>query len=167
MRISNSIFAMAMAVALVAGCGDNSMNMGTADMKKPPGDMATTGGADMTVVANLTCSEVVQCQNMCTSSKCLSDCLKKGTTTAQMLNKVLDDCISATCADPQGDAAAGRCPGDGTPAGDMDCERCVSNSQRGTDDMVSSAKNGMCMPVTGDAACGKCVKELIDCANDA
>ena len=159
MRIS----ILAMAVALVAGCGDNNMNMGTPDLKKPAGDMTVVGGGDMAVVANLTCSEVVQCQNMCTSSKCLSDCLKKGTATAQMLNKVLDDCINAACVDPIGDAAAGRCP-DTTIMGD--CDKCVSNAQHGTDDMVTTAKNGTCAP-TNDTACGKCVKELIDCANDA
>jgi hypothetical protein len=80
-----------------------------------------------------------------------------------MLNKVLDDCINVACVDPVGDASAGRCP-DTTIMGD--CDKCVSNSQRGTDDQVPSAKNGTCAP-TNDPACGKCVKELIDCANDA
>jgi hypothetical protein len=161
MRIS----ILAMAVALVAGCGDNTMNMGTPDMKKT-GDMAMTTGADMTVVANLTCSEVVQCINMCTSSKCITDCQKQGTATAKMLNMVLETCLVDICSNPIGDAAAGRCPGDGTPAGDMDCDKCFSNAQHGTDDVVTTAKNGTCMPAN-DNACGKCVKELIDCANDA
>ncbi len=41
----------------------------------------------------------------------------------------------------------------------------MSNSQSGTDDVDPTKKRGTCNP-TNDNACGKCVKELIDCNND-
>ena len=85
------------------------------------------------VTFGVTCGDLIDCGNACTTQACLTACVKKGTTSAQSTYKALGDCIDKAC------PSATAVDGGNNPACALDstgklvdktkCDKCVSDSQ--------------------------------------
>lgn len=131
------------------GCGNNSNSSLDGGNKDLGGavDLAS-GGRDMTTRPKI-CAELLDCTN--------ASCTSKGSQTAQMLLKTLEDCITAGCPN---NPDAGYAPCASNQAA---CAACV------TDVQTRMGGSRACLGADGGvpaAKCGLCYAKLLDCVAD-
>jgi hypothetical protein len=163
----NSILAV-VAILGIAGCsGSSNNNGGDGGIKLDQGtgaDLSQGGNPDLTPVSLIGCSDLLTCENPCTTQACVTKCEKMATANAKTLLNNLTSCILGVC-DATPDGGTAPCP-DATGA--MTCESCFAETQSGTS--PTGMANGNCMDsnmaASTAAVCGLCIDPLSACAAD-
>jgi len=125
-------------------------------------DQAPDASDDDSSVANgLTCSQLVFCDQSCTTNDCTNGCYAEATGVAQGLFNVFSDCVSAQC--PNHDSTCESNAGSGACGGDL--AQCFSDTFVGPPDPDGGA---VVVPDSGATYnCGELNTCLANCPTDA
>ena len=97
MRTLLAAFSLVMLVGAGFGCGDDSTTTTGADMAV---------GLDMTAtvkdMSTLTCGQILQCAQSCTTQTCVGACIAEGKSTSQTKATALFQCALGACASDGG-----------------------------------------------------------------
>jgi hypothetical protein len=149
------------ALLLVAGCGNsNNPHLDGGPDGQAPGMEPGVGMEPATQA--LSCSAIISCTNNATTQAAFQACINKGTSNGRTLFNALDMCLRNTCGMANDDAGATQCDTL------VQCVGCVQTGTSATNMMNGACNNGTANITTTPppTQCGKCVDQLIACAND-
>lgn len=124
-------------------------NCGACGRVCPGGQSCTAGQCGGGSQTGGTCYDIVDCQNQCSDSSCVDDCVSQGASNSQALFNSLNSCISTAC--------SSQCQ-----SSQSKCATCTSKAQAVNgacyDALRQCRSNGM----TGTGSCG----DYLDCSNN-